>query len=79
VGLETLSAAELALFDGLKAGKWGARLRLEQERIPSPAAMAALQAACSALLLGSESARRAGLVGRISNDSRRGLALLRSR
>lgn len=33
-GLEPLSAAERRVFDGLKAGRWGTRLRLEQERIP---------------------------------------------
>ena len=33
-GLGPLTAAERALFEGLKDGRWGARLRLEQERIP---------------------------------------------
>ena len=41
-GLEPLTAAERALFAGLKDGRWGARLRLEQERIPWDAVERAL-------------------------------------
>lgn len=46
--LAQLTAEERALFDGLKAGTWGARLRLEQERVPWPAALLALGEAMSA-------------------------------
>ena len=41
--LDRLSAAERQVFDGLVAGTWGPRVRLEQERLPWPRVLAALQ------------------------------------
>jgi len=41
-GVSALNEQERALFDGLRAGTWGTKLRLEQERIPWPVALAAL-------------------------------------
>lgn len=40
--LERLTAQERQVFDGLKAGTWGARVRLEQERLPWPVVVNAL-------------------------------------
>jgi hypothetical protein len=42
--LSELSADERALFDGLRAGTWGTKLRLEQERLPWPVVLEALMA-----------------------------------
>ena len=42
--LERLTAAERQVFDGLVGGTWGARLRLEQERLPWPLVLKALSA-----------------------------------
>jgi hypothetical protein len=43
--LPRLTPNEHAVFDGLRANVWGQGVRLEQERIPWPAAMAALREA----------------------------------
>lgn len=43
--LESLTEAEGTVFLGLKSGTWGARLRLEQERIPWPIAEAEIRSA----------------------------------
>jgi hypothetical protein len=40
--LETLSASEKLVFNGLVEGTWGVRVRLEQERLPWPLVLAAL-------------------------------------
>lgn len=48
--LDFLTEAERAVFLGLKAGAWGPRLRLEQERIPWPIADTALRAALAQCL-----------------------------
>jgi hypothetical protein len=40
--LPALTAAEHAVFEGLAQGRWGHRLRLEQERLPWPEAQAAV-------------------------------------
>jgi hypothetical protein len=50
--LAELTPAERDVFDGLRSGRWGVRVRLEQERIPWPDALLALEAA----LLGAQSA-----------------------
>lgn len=34
--------AELTVYEGLRANRWGERVRLEQERIAAPAALEAL-------------------------------------
>lgn len=39
---EGLTAAELAVYEGLRANRWGERVRLEQERIAWPAALEAI-------------------------------------
>lgn len=44
-GLETLTADERRLFEDLRGGRWGPRVRLEQERLPWDAALAAIEAA----------------------------------
>jgi hypothetical protein len=43
--LEALTAAERRLFEDLRGGRWGLRVRLEQERLPWDAALAAIEAA----------------------------------
>jgi hypothetical protein len=43
--LAELTLSEREVFDGLRSGRWGARVRLEQERIPWPDALLALEAA----------------------------------
>lgn len=43
--LADLSQAERTVFDGLKAGLWGPKVRLEQERLPWTAAVQTLQRA----------------------------------
>ena len=43
-GLPGLTAAEREVFDGLRSNRWGAALRLEQERIAWPLALRELQA-----------------------------------
>jgi len=45
---EGLTMQELQLYEGLRAGTWGPRVRLEQERIEWPAAVAALRDAVEA-------------------------------
>lgn len=45
VELGELNPSERAIFDGLRAGLWGAKVRLEQERIPWAFALDALLAA----------------------------------
>lgn len=42
--LAELTPEEREVFDGLRSGRWGAKIRLEQERITWPDAMDALQA-----------------------------------
>lgn len=42
-GLDPLDVGERELFDELRAGRWGARLRLEQERIPWDAVLDAFE------------------------------------
>ena len=44
-GPEGLSVSELAVYDGLRANRWGERVRLEQERIAWPAALDAISSA----------------------------------
>ena len=44
-GLHGLTQEERQLFDGLRAGTWGAKVRLEQERIPWGVAVHTLQLA----------------------------------
>jgi SAM-dependent methyltransferase len=39
---EGLTVAELAVYEGLRANRWGERVRLEQERIAWPAALEAI-------------------------------------
>jgi hypothetical protein len=39
---EGLTVAELAVYEGLRANRWGERVRLEQERITWPAALEAI-------------------------------------
>jgi hypothetical protein len=41
-GPEGLSVAELGVYEGLRANRWGDRVRLEQERIAWPAALEAI-------------------------------------
>lgn len=41
-----LTPSERELFDGLRQGRWGVRLRLEQERIAWPYVQAALRSLC---------------------------------
>lgn len=45
IELNELKPSERAVFDGLRSGLWGAKLRLEQERIPWGLAFDAIQAA----------------------------------
>lgn len=47
-GVSNLSEEERALFDGLRGGSWGTKVRLEQERLPWPAALEALHIALHA-------------------------------
>jgi len=42
--LAELTSEEREVFDGLRSGRWGAKIRLEQERITWPDAMEALRA-----------------------------------
>ena len=44
-GLEHLTAEETELLEGLKSGRWGLKLRVEQERLPWAVVGAALLAA----------------------------------
>jgi hypothetical protein len=39
---ERLTVAELAVYEGLRAKRWGERVCLEQERIAWPAALEAI-------------------------------------
>ncbi|HEX3950017.1 MAG TPA: Wadjet anti-phage system protein JetD domain-containing protein [Steroidobacteraceae bacterium] len=39
---EGLTVPELAVYEGLRANRWGERVRLEQERIAWPAALEAI-------------------------------------
>jgi hypothetical protein len=45
--LEHLTAGEWEVFDKLRTHAWSVNVRLEQERIPWPAALAALMTACT--------------------------------
>jgi hypothetical protein len=46
--LPLLTAQEAEVFEGLRSGRWGARLRLEQERIPWAAALERVRTAINA-------------------------------
>lgn len=48
--LKHLTPAERDLYSGLRENKWGVNLRLEQERLPWPKCLPALQGALSSLL-----------------------------
>lgn len=48
VELSELNPSERAVFDGLRSGQWGAKVRLEQERIPWSIAFDAVQVALRA-------------------------------
>jgi hypothetical protein len=41
-GVQHLSPDERAMFDDLQSGRWGERVRLEQERLPWPEAIATI-------------------------------------
>ena len=45
--LKYLTPTEQDLYTGLRSGKWGVNLRLEQERLPWPMCLQALQEAVS--------------------------------
>jgi hypothetical protein len=53
-GVATLTEAERRVYDGLLSGRWGERVRIEQERIEWPAAMADLTKALDGLRVGAE-------------------------
>lgn len=62
VELNELTPSERAVFDGLRSGLWGPKVRLEQERIPWSIAFDAVQAALKAAVVEASGETQGALV-----------------
>lgn len=60
-GVDELTGPERVLFDGLRAGTWGTKPRLEQERIPWEVAISTVISALSDVCLGQQAS--SGIMG----------------